>query len=59
MKERLDVLLVKRGLAQSRERAKGAIMAGTVFVNGQQTTSPAQVSRKMLKLRLKAMPCPM
>ena len=35
MKERLDVLLVKRGLAQSRERAKGAIMAGTVFVNGQ------------------------
>lgn len=35
MKERLDVLLVKRGLAQSREKAKAVIMAGTVYVNGQ------------------------
>lgn len=33
MKERLDVLLVKRGLAPSREKAKAMIMAGTVFVN--------------------------
>ncbi|HHV93801.1 MAG TPA: TlyA family RNA methyltransferase [Firmicutes bacterium] len=40
MKERLDVLLVKRGLFQSRERAKGAIMAGTVFVNGQRVDKP-------------------
>jgi len=35
MKERLDVLLVKKGLAQSREKAKAVIMAGDVFVNGQ------------------------
>ena len=35
MKERLDVLLVKRGLAQSREKAKALIMAGDVFVDGQ------------------------
>jgi 23S rRNA (cytidine1920-2'-O)/16S rRNA (cytidine1409-2'-O)-methyltransferase len=34
-KERLDVLLVSRGLVGSRERAKAAIMAGKVFVNGQ------------------------
>lgn len=33
MKERLDVLLVKQGLAPSREKAKAMIMAGTVFVN--------------------------
>lgn len=33
MKERLDVLLVKRGLAPSREKAKTMIMAGNVFVN--------------------------
>lgn len=32
MKERLDVLLVKRGLAESREKAKAIIMAGNVFV---------------------------
>ena len=35
MKERLDVLLVSRSLAPSREKAKAMIMAGTVFVNGQ------------------------
>ncbi len=33
MKERLDVLLVKKGLAESREKAKAMIMAGNVFVN--------------------------
>ena len=33
MKERLDVLLVKRGLAASREKAKAVIMAGSVFVD--------------------------
>ena len=33
MKERLDVLLVKRGLAPSREKAKTMIMEGNVFVN--------------------------
>lgn len=35
MKERLDVLLVKNGLAESREKAKVLIMTGNVFVNGQ------------------------
>lgn len=35
MKERLDVLLVKRNLAPSREKAKAVIMSGSVFVDGQ------------------------
>ncbi|MCM1143766.1 MAG: S4 domain-containing protein, partial [Lachnoclostridium sp.] len=35
MKERLDVLLVKLGYADSREKAKAILMAGGVFVNGQ------------------------
>lgn len=35
MKSRLDVLLVSRGLAESREKAKAIIMAGDVFVKGQ------------------------
>lgn len=35
MKERLDVLLVERRLADSREKAKAVIMAGIVYVDGQ------------------------
>ena len=34
-KERLDVLLVSRGLAESREKAKAPIMSGNVYVDGQ------------------------
>lgn len=33
MKERLDILLVQKGLAPSREKAKSMIMEGNVFVN--------------------------
>ena len=33
-KERLDVLLVNRGLAASREKAKAIIMSGVVYVDG-------------------------
>jgi len=39
-KERLDVILVSRGLATSREKAKAIIMAGDVFVNGQREDKP-------------------
>lgn len=35
MKERLDVLLVKQGFAESREKAKAVIMSGNVYVNDQ------------------------
>lgn len=35
MKERLDILLVNRKLAASREKAKAIIMAGIVYVDGQ------------------------
>ena len=48
-KERLDVLLVKKNLAPSREKAKAVIMAGNVFVEGQRedkagSTFPEEVS---------------
>ena len=33
-KERLDILLVDKGIFQSRERAKASIMAGKIFVDG-------------------------
>ncbi|MCL5421311.1 MAG: TlyA family RNA methyltransferase [Nitrospirae bacterium] len=34
MKERLDIILVSRGLTESRERAKALIMEGNVLVDG-------------------------
>ncbi len=39
-KTRLDVLLVERGLFDSRERARAVIMAGDVYVNGQRCDKP-------------------
>lgn len=40
MKERLDVLLVERGYAPAREKAKAIIMAGSVYVDGQREDKP-------------------
>lgn len=48
-KERLDVMLVNRGLAESREKAKAIIMSGYVYVDGQKedkagSTFPLEVN---------------
>ncbi len=46
LKDRLDILLVEQGHFDSREKAKRAIMAGAVSVNGQRAEKPgALVSR--------------
>ena len=39
-KMRLDVLLVERGLQESRQKAQATIMSGLVFINGQRTDKP-------------------
>lgn len=39
-KERLDILLVEKGLCESREKAKASIMAGLVYVNGERADKP-------------------
>ena len=58
MKERLDVLLVKHNLVESREKAKALIMSGIVYVNGQkedkagttfEETAPIEVRGSTLK----------
>ena len=39
-KIRLDVLLVERGLQESRQKAQATIMSGLVFINGQRADKP-------------------
>jgi 23S rRNA (cytidine1920-2'-O)/16S rRNA (cytidine1409-2'-O)-methyltransferase len=41
-RRRLDVLLVERGLAETRERAHSLILSGAVSVDGSAATRPAQ-----------------
>ena len=41
-KTRLDAALVERGLCTGRDRAKGIIMAGQVYVDGQKSDKPGQ-----------------
>lgn len=56
-KERLDVLLVRRNMAESREKAKAYIMAGNVFVDGvREDKAGTNVSEEaLLELRGMAM----
>jgi 23S rRNA (cytidine1920-2'-O)/16S rRNA (cytidine1409-2'-O)-methyltransferase len=41
-KQRIDQLLVERGLAETRQRAQALILAGHVFVNGQKANKAGQ-----------------
>jgi len=41
-KERIDVLLVKKGFFETREKARAAIMAGNVFVDGRPVTKAGE-----------------
>ncbi|MEQ2526121.1 TlyA family RNA methyltransferase [Bacillaceae bacterium CLA-AA-H227] len=41
-KERIDVLLVERGLAETREKAKRAVMAGLVYCNEERVDKPGE-----------------
>jgi len=53
MKERLDVLLVNRNLAPSREKAKAIIMAGNVYVDGQKEDKAGSTFPVDVKIEIK------
>ena len=55
-KERLDVLLVKRGLAESREKAKAIIMTGNVFVEEQREDKAGSTFAEDAQIRIKGTP---
>lgn len=53
MKERLDILLVKRQMTESREKAKAIIMSGNVFVNGQREDKAGSVFEESVLIEIK------
>ncbi len=53
MKERLDVLLVNRGLAESREKAKAIIMSGIVYVAGVKEDKAGQTFDEKSEIELR------
>ena len=55
-KERLDVLLVKRGLAESREKAKAIIMTGNVFVKEQREDKAGSTFDEDVVIEVKGAP---
>ncbi|ATU27363.1 TlyA family RNA methyltransferase [Bacillus velezensis] len=55
-KERLDVLLVEKGLAETREKAKRAIMAGIVYSNENRLDKPGEKIARDLPLTVKGNP---
>lgn len=55
-KERLDILILSRGLASSREAAKRLIMTGNVLVNGQAVDKPGTTVGRDAEITLKEIP---
>jgi len=52
-KERIDVLLVERGLVESREKAKRSIMAGLVYSNEKRIEKPGEKVDRNIPLQVK------
>jgi 23S rRNA (cytidine1920-2'-O)/16S rRNA (cytidine1409-2'-O)-methyltransferase len=57
-KQRLDVALVLQGVVPSREKARAAIMAGQVVVDGKVVDKPGTSVSSDSRILLKADPCP-
>ncbi len=58
MKERLDILLVNNGLAESREKAKRTIMAGLVKVDGRLEDKPGSTFDVDSEITVTGKECP-
>src|SRR5690554_326056 len=52
-RERIDLLLVQKGLVGSREKAKRLIMAGLVFVDQQRVDKPGTMIQSGCSIQIK------
>ncbi|MEA4965584.1 MAG: TlyA family RNA methyltransferase [Oscillospiraceae bacterium] len=57
-KERLDVILTARKLAESREKARAVIMSGEVFVAGQRVDKAGTMVDQEAKIEVRGSACP-
>jgi 23S rRNA (cytidine1920-2'-O)/16S rRNA (cytidine1409-2'-O)-methyltransferase len=57
-KQRLDLLLVERGLAESRERAQRLIRAGLVYTESERLDKPGRLVAADIQIFLKGSDCP-
>ncbi len=57
-KQRIDLLLVEQGLFPSREKARAALMAGLVFVDGQRVDKPGVQVSSQGQIAIKEGLCP-
>lgn len=57
-KERLDVLLVSRGLAETRSKAQAIIMSGEVYVGGQKADKPGMSYEDTVEIEVRGHACP-
>lgn len=58
MKERLDVLLVKKGFFDSRHAASASVMAGVIFVNGQREDKAGKKFEENIDIEVAKDICP-
>lgn len=58
IKKRLDVLLVERGLAETRNKAQAVIMSGLVYVAGQKADKPGMSFEENSEIEVRGASCP-
>jgi 23S rRNA (cytidine1920-2'-O)/16S rRNA (cytidine1409-2'-O)-methyltransferase len=57
-RQRLDLILLAKGLTSSRERARALIMAGSVTVDGQIVDKPGAATRSDSRIEIRGEPIP-
>lgn len=58
IKKRLDVLLVEKGLADTRTKAQAVIMSGLVYVDGQKADKPGISYEENAEIEVRSGGCP-